>query len=208
MEICQNGWQGVEVEEIQKAVDSDPYNKNFQEDLAHVLMAFQDALHNEEECFWQRTKVRWLAEGDSNTAFFHWVVKEKNNRNRVVFVMDTHGEVMSGPGMEHVFIEHFCGILGEIDDGVVLEIPFDFFEHKLSVEDVNCMIRPITKDEVKRAMFDIGDDQAPRSDGFSSNFFKALWEIVGADVELAVQDFFYRGRLARELNHTLLCLIP
>ena len=27
-------------------------------------------------------------------------------------------------------------------------------------------------------------------------------------MELAVQDFFYRGRLARELDHTTICVIP
>lgn len=70
------------------------------------------------------------------------------------------------------------------------------------------MIRPITKEEVKLAMFDIGDDRALGSDEFSSKFFKASWDIVGKDMELAVQDFFYRGRLARELNHTYICLIP
>ena len=41
------------------------------------------------------------------------------------------------------------------------------------------MIRPITKDEVKRDMFDIGNDSAPGSDGFTSKHFKATWPVVG-----------------------------
>ncbi|KAJ9544656.1 LOW QUALITY PROTEIN: hypothetical protein OSB04_024363 [Centaurea solstitialis] len=70
------------------------------------------------------------------------------------------------------------------------------------------MIQPITKDKVKSIMFDIRDDHAPRADRFTSKFFKSVWLIFGKDVELVVQDLFYKGWLARELNHTSICLIP
>ena len=49
---------------------------------------------------------------------------------------------------------------------------------------------------------------APGSDGFSSKFFKAAWEVVARDVLPVIHNIFYRGRLAKELNHTLLCLLP
>ncbi|XP_024990681.1 uncharacterized protein LOC112524970 [Cynara cardunculus var. scolymus] len=54
----------------------------------------------------------------------------------------------------------------------------------------------------------IGNHKAPGSDGFTSRFFKASWDVVGRDVEIAIHNFFYRGNLPKELNHTLLCLIP
>ncbi|GJU13393.1 protein LAZ1 [Tanacetum coccineum] len=34
------------------------------------------------------------------------------------------------------------------------------------------MVRPVTNDEIKRVMFDIGDDKAPGPDGYTSTFFK------------------------------------
>jgi hypothetical protein len=40
------------------------------------------------------------------------------------------------------------------------------------------------------ALFSIGNDKAPRPDGYSSFFFKKSWDIVGVDFCAAIQDFF------------------
>ncbi|KAL2252836.1 UNVERIFIED_CONTAM: Retrovirus-related Pol polyprotein from type-1 retrotransposable element R2 [Sesamum indicum] len=45
-------------------------------------------------------------------------------------------------------------------------------------------------------------------DGYSSGFFKAAWPIVGHEVSSAVLDFFNTGRLLKQINTTLLALIP
>ncbi|GKC62503.1 hypothetical protein Tco_1095101, partial [Tanacetum coccineum] len=39
-------------------------------------------------------------------------------------------------------------------------------------------------------------------------FFKEAWEIVGGDVCKAVRDFFNSGKLLKELNHTVIALLP
>nr|XP_043629971.1 uncharacterized protein LOC122601271 [Erigeron canadensis] len=44
------------------------------------------------------------------------------------------------------------------------------------------MIRKVTDDEIKAAMFSIGKCKAPGLDGFTSAFFKKSWSIVGKDV--------------------------
>ncbi|KAJ9536708.1 LOW QUALITY PROTEIN: hypothetical protein OSB04_un000093 [Centaurea solstitialis] len=158
--------------------------------------------------FIQRAKVNWIKEGDSNTAFFHKAVKERRNASLITKVVNMHGEEVCGHEVGPAFVEFFQSLLGHSDANVNPVIPLDFFQRKLTIEDANLMIRPITKEEVKLAMFSIGDDKAPGSDGYTSHFFRKTWHIVGPEVELAVQDFFYRGRLLRELNHTSVCLIP
>ncbi|KAK4384052.1 Retrovirus-related Pol polyprotein from type-2 retrotransposable element R2DM [Sesamum angolense] len=50
--------------------------------------------------------------------------------------------------------------------------------------------------------------QSPWTDGFSSGFFKAAWPVVGGEVSNAIIDFFKTGRLLKQLNATLLTLIP
>ncbi|XP_024965720.1 uncharacterized protein LOC112505911 [Cynara cardunculus var. scolymus] len=84
----------------------------------------------------------------------------------------------------------------------------DLFTRKLSLSEANHMIRPIFNEEIKNAMFSIGNHKAPGSDGYSSRFFKAFLDIIGCDVEIAIHNFFYRGNLPKELNHTFICLIP
>ncbi|KAL0439842.1 UNVERIFIED_CONTAM: hypothetical protein Slati_2467200 [Sesamum latifolium] len=70
------------------------------------------------------------------------------------------------------------------------------------------MMRPVTREEIKMAVLDIEEDKAPGPDGFSSSFYKAAWTAIGDEVTLAVQDFFASGKLLRQINSTLITLIP
>ena len=57
-------------------------------------------------------------------------------------------------------------------------------------------------------MFSIDDSKAPGPNGFSSRFFKAAWSIIGSDVSAAVVSFFNLGSLLREINCTIIALVP
>lgn len=62
------------------------------------------------------------------------------------------------------------------------------------------MVRPITKEEIKDAMYNIGENKASGPNGYTSTFFKSSWHIIGDDVVKAVQEFFLKGKLLREVN--------
>lgn len=51
-------------------------------------------------------------------------------------------------------------------------------------------------------------DKAPGPDGFSMAFFIQCWEIIGADVIAAVQNFFEQGLFEKGFNATFVALIP
>ncbi|KAL0284293.1 UNVERIFIED_CONTAM: Retrovirus-related Pol polyprotein from type-2 retrotransposable element R2DM [Sesamum angustifolium] len=70
------------------------------------------------------------------------------------------------------------------------------------------MIWAVTPAEVKTAVFQISDNKAPGPDGYTSCFFKKAWNIVGDLVCSAVMDFFRSGRMLRQLNHTIIALVP
>jgi hypothetical protein len=57
-------------------------------------------------------------------------------------------------------------------------------------------------------MFSIKGDKALGLDGFSTNFFRKSWSIVGKDVIQAMKDIFRTGRLLREVNATIFTLVP
>ncbi|GJV13665.1 hypothetical protein Tco_1355206 [Tanacetum coccineum] len=66
------------------------------------------------------------------------------------------------------------------------------------------MVRVVSDNEIKDALFFMGDDKAPRPDGFTAAFFKKSWDIVGGEITNAVRDFFSNDKLLKELNHTII----
>ncbi|KAJ9538957.1 hypothetical protein OSB04_031690 [Centaurea solstitialis] len=197
-----------ELDVAQLAADLDPSNDTLSLDVSRLRKAYQLACWTDVSAARQRAKVKWLSEGDANTRYFHKVVEEKRHAHYVHSVCRTDGTYVYDDDVAPAFIEHFVSIIGTKDADVVPLMPESLFSSKLSLADSLHMIRPILSEEIRDALFHIGNDKAPGSDGFSSRFFKSTWDIVGPDILLAIHNFFYRGHLAKELNHTLLCLLP
>ncbi|KAJ9545220.1 hypothetical protein OSB04_024927 [Centaurea solstitialis] len=197
-----------ELDVIQLAVDLDPFNDALKEDLKALRVAYQQARKNEEVSASQRAKVKWLREGDSNTRFFHMVVKEKRYAQQVHSIRNSCGVYVYDDEVPLSFVENLKFLLGTRDDSLDPIMPSKWFLNPLCLSDALHMIRPISDSDIRNAMFSIGNEKAPGSDGFTAKFFKASWSIVGGDVTTAIHNFFYRSKLDKELNHTLICLLP
>nr|GEU84968.1 hypothetical protein [Tanacetum cinerariifolium] len=63
----------------------------------------------------------------------------------------------------------------------------------------------VTDAEIKEALFDIGDNKSPGPDGYIVVFFKK--HVVGQEVCLDINEFFYFGKLFTQLNATLITLV-
>ncbi|GJU98265.1 hypothetical protein Tco_1327536 [Tanacetum coccineum] len=86
----------IELDEAQKAIDRDPSSSVLREEHAHYLLAFKEALLDEEHFLQQKAKVEWLKVGDSNTSYFHKIVKSKCARNRIEIVSDSSNNFYDG----------------------------------------------------------------------------------------------------------------
>ncbi|GJU58688.1 hypothetical protein Tco_1236454 [Tanacetum coccineum] len=105
------------------------------------------------------------------------------------------------------FVAHYEAFLGTNMECEDLNVNGLF--HKQVSDNSNAnMIRSVTNKEIRKAMFDIGNDKAPGPDGYTSVFFKRGWDVVGTDVCSAIRDFFDNGQILKEINHTFLALIP
>nr|GEW70196.1 hypothetical protein [Tanacetum cinerariifolium] len=185
----------VELDAIQIALDKDPYSDTLREEEAVYLMAFNEAKVDEEPFLKQKAKVDWLEVGDSNSAYFHKTIKGHNQRSRIEVIRTADNVELTGPCVPNCFVEHYKEFLGTDDPCIELDSTDLFMKH---VSDMSCahMTRPVTNEEVKKAMFDIGDDKSPGPDGFSSVFFKEGWDTIGNDVCNAVRDFFLKWRIS------------
>ncbi|KAL1201013.1 hypothetical protein V5N11_017877 [Cardamine amara subsp. amara] len=51
-------------------------------------------------------------------------------------------------------------------------------------------------------------EKSPGPDGYTVEFFKGAWSVIGKDLTIAVQSFFMFGFLPKGINTTILALIP
>ncbi|KAL2251109.1 uncharacterized protein LOC105173820 [Sesamum indicum] len=137
------------------------------------------------------------------------MVKQNAVRNSITVVTRADGTIISADDeITQEFVDYYTSLLGTeahtipIDDGV-----FDWGP-KLSSELTEELCREVTALEVKEAIFNINDNKAPGPDGCSSCFFKKARNVVGDQVCKAVLDFFRSGRMLRQLNHTIIALVP
>ncbi|GJT80044.1 reverse transcriptase domain, reverse transcriptase zinc-binding domain protein [Tanacetum coccineum] len=139
-------------------------------------MEFNDAIVDEERFLKQKSKIEWLEVGDSNLAYFHKSIKSCNQRSRIDVITTADNVEVSGNLVSDVFVSHYQAFLGT--DLVCDELDtVGLFDKKVSeISNVN-MMKPISNDEIKKAMFSIGDDKAPGPDGYTSAFFKksGMW---------------------------------
>ncbi|GJS10955.1 hypothetical protein Tco_0367751 [Tanacetum coccineum] len=121
----------------------------------------------------QKAKVEWLRVGDSNSAYFHKAIKSRISRNRINVVTTLEGETFTDENVAKAFVNHYEVFLGQ--PGITT--PFcdvNLFYNRLDVEDAAAMVRPVTSQEVKEAMFLMGNDKAPGPDGYTAAFLRNL----------------------------------
>ena len=70
------------------------------------------------------------------------------------------------------------------------------------------LLKPVTEQEIKEVLFSMPNDKSPGPDGYTTEFYKATWDILGVEFVVAVQSFFAKGFLPKGVNSTILALIP
>ncbi|GJT39303.1 hypothetical protein Tco_0939168 [Tanacetum coccineum] len=196
-----------ELDQIQTMLDNDPFNSNLREVEAACVVEFNQAVIMEERFLKQKAKINWLKEGDSNSSYFHKAVKSRISRSRIDVVTNGEGMMFANDKVPDAFVSHYENFLGQ--PGVTQGFnTLNLFKTCLDEQAALDMVRVVSNQEVKEAIFSMGDDKSPGPDGYTAAFFKEAWGIVGNDVINVVCEFFTNGKLLKELNHTIIALIP
>ncbi|XP_056698487.1 uncharacterized protein [Spinacia oleracea] len=158
----------------------------------------------------QKSKLYWLKDGDANTSFFHRSIKLRRQFNSIHSIQDGSGICIHSPdGVTNAFVMYYKSLLGAtLDHREPVRVSVVQLGSIVpdSLHAVLCA--PFSDVDIQKDMFSIDGKKAPGPDGFTSQFFKDSWSVVGLDVCNAVKDLFLSGKLLREIDATSITLVP
>ncbi|XP_072078052.1 uncharacterized protein [Arachis hypogaea] len=125
-----------------------------------------------EESYWrEKSRVKWLKEGDQNTRFFHQKFQSRVQRNRIWRLVGRYNEIVTKPkDIAKVAEDYFCDIFTSSCSANPNPYLEDL-EPKVTASMNRRLQRSVTMDEVKRATFSVHAQSAPGDDGFTAKFF-------------------------------------
>ncbi|XP_057808675.1 uncharacterized protein LOC131023144 [Salvia miltiorrhiza] len=161
-------------------------------------------------CFLQqKSRVKWLQDGDRNTSFFHNMLRYKR-LHRNIESLEIDGNIVHDEEAIARHVTQFFSNLfqdpGSIDRNIVhIEAILDHVISDIHNDEL-CSIPD--EAEIMAAVFDMDAMSAPGPDGFSGKFFQSCWSIIKDDVITAVRMFFLNNYLPSGCNANTLILIP
>ena len=176
-------------------------------DQRRVLNAdFWRELRIKESLLAQKSRLKWLAEGDENSRFFHACIRSNRRRTNIVKLQVGEGWVENVNDIKGVIKDHFEEFFKEevfnrpTLDGV------DF--GSVGREDNELLTRPFTVEEIKEAIWDCDGNKCPGPDGFNFNFLKSCWNVVEPEVVSFFEEFHSKGVIPKAVSASFLTLVP
>ena len=114
-------------------------------------------------------------------------------------------------GIKEHAVDYFKGILGETDlmqSPATVDELRELMDFRCSDEQKAGLLKDVTSEEITKTVFAMPLSKSPRPDGYSVEFLRSSWPIVGNDFVATVQEFFRNGKLLKDLNNTAIVLIP
>ncbi|XP_074299178.1 uncharacterized protein LOC141630225 [Silene latifolia] len=126
-------------------------------------------------------------------------------RDSFLLQKDKDGIVYTeGSSIQAAFLDYYIDLLGSHTATDEVNVNVVRRGSCCSEEHWNILAQPVTPDEVKSCIFSIPKNKSPGPDGYSSQFYRDGWEIIGGDICDAVCDFFSTGKLLSQINATII----
>ncbi|KAE8723356.1 MORC family CW-type zinc finger protein 3 isoform 2 [Hibiscus syriacus] len=164
-------------------------------------------LHRMDESIWfQKSRMKWIKDGDRNTRFFH-LCALKRNRINAISALKVAGVEISNPDHIRAYVLDFfkknynLKAMLEVD-----EIYLNFA--KLSAKQKAGLEVKFSEQEVWEAIFYSDSAKSSVLDGYTIGFFKKFWPTLKVHIMKFVDDFYCGRKWEHGVNHAFITLIP
>lgn len=187
-----------QLEESRPLSQSEFYSRQMWRERAYVLA-------NIIETRWrQRSRCRWLSEGDNNTKFFHNYASARHRSNTVHSLVVNGQQVDDPVQVCNLFLDHMRSILGT-------QATVEGFDPTVLYENdpnLNALADPFTEHEIENIVFHLANNRASGPDGLPSEFAKTYWAEIKHDIIGLLHDFHNEEIDLTPLNTANIVMIP
>nr|GEU79589.1 RNA-directed DNA polymerase, eukaryota [Tanacetum cinerariifolium] len=136
--------------------------------------------------------------------------KEKSHKSKKSLLeelADCDAIIDKGEGENNVVnrITEVVNLLQEVEKKNSLEAAQKAKINSVEVADLECQV---SKEEIKKAVWDCGIDKSPSPNGFTFGFYRRYWKLIENDVVDVVTCFFHQDSFPKGNNSSFIILIP
>ena len=200
-----------DLESVQWDIQRQPTNISLHGEESRLVKLYGDLSRDEESFLRQKSRVQWINLGDRNSKFFFRSMRQRCSRSKVLSLTDEHGNRVEEPSEVKSMVVNFFETLLRQPAGcprIDLDLVRRALPKRISGDQCATLGREVSDVEIKAVLFSLKDNKAPGPDGYNATFFKKAWSVVGDDFLRAIRSFFSSGRLLKQVNATVVALIP
>lgn len=164
-------------------------------------------LLKQKEIFWkQRSRIRWLKEGDNNTKFFHAYATNRKRRNFIQSIKVNNEWIYDQDSIKNALVNHYKNIY--ISNNYKSFSFSNLNNSQINNGDWEDLIAKVSEVEIWRGLKRIGPDKAPGPDGLNAHFYQKFWNYINRPITNMITEFFNTNHLDKRMNETRIVLIP
>lgn len=155
---------------------------------------------------YQKSRVRWLKEGDFNSSFFHSCVIYRRRKNNLLALKSGVSWVEGSILVRHEVANYFKSSL--VASVCKRPLLYGIQFRQLFVDDIRNLTMPFPVDEIKDAIWNCDGDKSPGSDGYNFTFFKKFWPSIKDEIIAQVNEFFSNSSFPKGVCSSFVSLVP
>ncbi|GAU45807.1 hypothetical protein TSUD_87100 [Trifolium subterraneum] len=179
--------------------------RNLEQKLQNKLA---ELLKQEELMWFQRSRAKWLADGDRNTLYYHLKATIRRRRNNIIMLRNSDKEWVEDPSTLHNMVTEFYKNLFSKPNEECEWFQTNITYPRLEVSSLAKLENVPDSEEIKYALFSMSPWKAPGPDGYPAGFYQQAWNIVGEGVVDFVKLAWQNPMMLENINCTDICLIP
>ncbi|KAJ9565877.1 hypothetical protein OSB04_001843 [Centaurea solstitialis] len=156
----------------------------------------------------QKSKVKWIKEGDENSKFFHRVSKFREHKNALASLTIDRTWLEEPDEIKRYVADFFRKKFAKTQTHTPSNKLNMRGLKRLSEDGAISLEERFTEEEVWSAIKECGRNKSPGPDGFTIEFVKKFWNIIKYDLLRFFDWFWEEGNISGGCNASFLTLIP